>query len=115
MRKTVIMFLIRWRPDTIWTVQPQKMATGLTFKIYQVEGLYYLCSENKGTDQLQGYHTADQHLCLRMYEKQVLLMIGLICCGQTKATKYSVLQVEIQIRLDKHQSEKSFCCRHEER
>ena len=24
-----------------------------------MEGLYYRCSENKGTDQLHGYHEAD--------------------------------------------------------
>ena len=28
------------------------MARGLKFQIKKVEGLYYLCSENKGTDQL---------------------------------------------------------------
>ena len=26
-------------------------------------GLYYLCSENKGTDQLRGYREADLHPC----------------------------------------------------
>ena len=25
--------------------------------------LYYLCSENKGADQLRGYHEADLRLC----------------------------------------------------
>ena len=31
----------------------QKMVRGLKFQIYEgVEGLYYQCSENKGTDQL---------------------------------------------------------------
>ena len=28
------------------------MARGLTFGIYEIEGLYYLCSENKGTAKL---------------------------------------------------------------
>ena len=36
-----------------WAVGPQKMARGLKFRIYEEEGLYYLCSENKGTDKLQ--------------------------------------------------------------
>ena len=27
------------------------------------EGLYYLCSENKGADQLRGYREADLRLC----------------------------------------------------
>ena len=29
-------------------VQPHKMARGLKFRILEVEGLYYLCSGNKG-------------------------------------------------------------------
>ena len=36
------------RSDTNRAVQPQRMATGWKFPIYVVEGLYYLCSENKG-------------------------------------------------------------------
>ena len=36
-------------------MQPQKMARGLKFRIKEVDGLYYLCSENKDTDQLHGY------------------------------------------------------------
>ena len=31
-----------------------------------MEGLYYLCSENKGADQLRGYREADLHLCFRI-------------------------------------------------
>ena len=27
-----------------------------------IDGLYYLCSENKGADQLRGYHAADLQL-----------------------------------------------------
>ena len=27
----------------------------------KIEGLYYLCSENKGVDQLRGYHEADRN------------------------------------------------------
>ena len=38
------------------------MARGLKFLIYKVEGLYYLCSENKGADQLRGYREADLRL-----------------------------------------------------
>ena len=30
------------------------MARGLKFRIYKVEGLYHLSSENKDTDQLRG-------------------------------------------------------------
>ena len=42
------------------------MARGLKCGIYEKEGLYYLCSENKGTDQLRGYREADLHLCFRI-------------------------------------------------
>ena len=31
-----------------------------------MEGLYYLCSENTGADQLRGYHEADLRLCFRI-------------------------------------------------
>ena len=30
------------------------MARGLKFRLYKVEGLYYLSSGNKGADQLRG-------------------------------------------------------------
>ena len=52
MRKPVFRF-----PTTSHTnraVQPHKMARGLKFRIKEVEGLYYLCSANKGADQLRG-------------------------------------------------------------
>ena len=35
-----------------------------------MEGLYYLCSENKGADQLRGYREADLRLCFRMCKKR---------------------------------------------
>ena len=38
------------RSDTNQAVQPQKIARGLKFHIYEAEGLYYLRSENKGAD-----------------------------------------------------------------
>ena len=38
-------------------------ARGLKFRISKVEGLYYLCSENKDADQLRGYREADLRLC----------------------------------------------------
>ena len=43
------------RSDTNQAVQLQKMARCLKFRIKEVEGLHYLCSENKGADQLSGY------------------------------------------------------------
>ena len=39
------------RSDKNQGVHPQKMARGLKFWIQEVEGLYYLCSENKGIDE----------------------------------------------------------------
>ena len=47
------------------------MARGLKFRIYKVEGLYYLCSENKGADQLRGHRKADLRLCFRAYAKRL--------------------------------------------
>ena len=54
--------------DTNQAVQLQKMARGLKFQTLKVEGLYYLCSENKGADQLRGYREADLRLCFRYIE-----------------------------------------------
>ena len=47
------------RSDTNRAVQLQKMARGLKFRIKEVEVWYYLCSENKGADQLCGYREAN--------------------------------------------------------
>ena len=58
-----------FQPGNTWAVQPQKMARGLKFWIYEVEGLYYLCSENKGTDQLCSHPEADLSLCFRICKK----------------------------------------------
>ena len=41
-----------------------------------MEGLYYLCSENKGTDQLRGYCEADLRLCFRIGKKPVFARRG---------------------------------------
>ena len=64
MRKPALWFLT-WS-DTNRAVQLQKMARGLKFRILKVVGLYYLCSENKGADQLRGYREADLRLCFRI-------------------------------------------------
>ena len=42
------------------------MAGGLKFRIKEVEGLYFPCSENKGAIQLRGYREADLRLCFRI-------------------------------------------------
>ena len=65
-----------WFPtwsDTNQAVQLQKMARGLKFRIKKVEGLYYLCSENKGADQLRDYREADLRLCIRICKMLVFL------------------------------------------
>ena len=58
-----------WFPtwsDTNQAMQSQNMARGLKFRIKKVEGLEYLCSENKGAVQLRGYREADLRLCFRI-------------------------------------------------
>ena len=52
--------------DTNRAVQPQKMAGGLKFRIEEVEGLYYLCRENKGADQHRSFREADLRICFRI-------------------------------------------------
>ena len=55
------------------------MTRGLKFRIWKVEGLYYLCSENKGADQLHGNREADLRLCFRICKMLVLLITRLKC------------------------------------
>ena len=43
------------RSDIKGAVQSQKMYRGLKYRIKEVEGLHYLRSKNKGTDQLCNY------------------------------------------------------------
>ena len=49
------------------------MARGLKFRTYEVEGLYYPCSENKGADQLRSYREADLRLCYDMQKAGFLM------------------------------------------
>ena len=52
------------------------MARDWKFPIQEVEGLYYLCSENKGADQLCGYREADLRLCFRICKNPVFSQHG---------------------------------------
>ena len=65
------MFWFSTRSDTNRAVQSQKIARGLKFRIKKEEGLYYLCSESKGADQLCCYREADLRLCFRICKKLV--------------------------------------------
>ena len=60
----VSVFVIR--SNTNWSVQLQKVARSLRFRIWKVEEWYYLCSENKGADQLRSYCEADLRLSFRI-------------------------------------------------
>ena len=64
------------RSDTNRPVQLQKMTRSLKFRIYVEEGLYYLCSKNKGANHLCSYCTADLHLCIRLSILLVFLCSG---------------------------------------
>ena len=74
MRKPV--FGVLTRSDKNRAVQLQKMARGLKFWIKEEEGLYYLCSENKGADQLRGCREADLRLCFRTYKNPIFSRCG---------------------------------------
>ena len=54
------------------------MAKTLKFRILEEEKLYFLCSENKGADQLRGYREADLRLCFRICKKPVFLQRFLV-------------------------------------
>ena len=68
-----------WFPtwsDTNQAVQLQKMDRCSKFRIKKVDGLFYLCSENKGADQLRGYREADLRLCFRICKTLVFSWRG---------------------------------------
>ena len=70
-------------------VQSQKQARSLKFWIYMYaeEELYYLCSENKGADQLRSYCEADLRLCFRLCR-----LLGFPCgCSNMKAVEAYML------------------------
>ena len=50
-------------------VQSKKIVRYLKFRILEVDGLYYPCSENKGPDQLRGYREAVLRLCFSIFKK----------------------------------------------
>ena len=54
----------------------EKMARSLKFLIKEVEGFYYLYSENKGTDQLCSNFAAELRLCFRICRKQSFSLPG---------------------------------------
>ena len=58
--------VLGFRPHTNRPVQLQRWIESLKFLIKEDEELYYLCSENKGDDQLHGYCEADLCLCFRI-------------------------------------------------
>ena len=60
------------RSGTNWPVQTMKMARSLKYQIYEEDWLYYMCSINKGADQLCSYCTADLQLCFCIGKKSVL-------------------------------------------
>ena len=50
MRKPTLWFPTR--SDTNLSAQPHKIARSMEFHIKEVEEMYYICSENKGSGQL---------------------------------------------------------------
>ena len=51
-------------------LQPQELARGLKFGIYEVDRFYWLCNENKGADQLGCYCLAALCLSFCICKKQ---------------------------------------------
>ena len=52
--------------------------------------MYYLCSENKGADQLRGYREADLRLCFRICKKPVFSRRGSYDITTTGTLSYVV-------------------------
>ena len=72
------------------------MARGLTFCIKEEEKLYYLCSENKGADQLHGYREADLGLCFRICKNLIFSRHGSYYSNvKIKAIKLGFVPVQL--------------------
>ena len=69
-------------------------ARGLKFRIEKVEGLYYLCSENKGADQLRGHRKADLRLCFRICKRPVFSERG--SCTSSKGIGQKARSKELE-------------------
>ena len=74
MRKPTFLFPT-WS-DTNQVVQLQKMARCLKFRIKEVEGFNYPCSDNKGADQLRSYREVDLRLRFRICKMLVFSWHG---------------------------------------
>ena len=68
MRKPVFVVSdeVRHKPDCTTTEDSQK----LEISDLRSRGNVYICSENKGADQLRGYRAADMCLCFRICKMQ---------------------------------------------
>ena len=84
-------FGVPTRPDTDQPVKSHKQARSLKFWIKVEERLYYLCSENKGADQLCGYREAGLRRCFRICK------LFVFPCGSPYA--FSFLQMSFSTQL----------------
>ena len=78
------------RGDTNQAVLPQMMVRGLKCRILEVEGLYYLCKENKGADQLRSYA---QLICAFVYAYAKNMF------SHDAAHLKAAVQIEIMVKL----------------
>ena len=71
MRKPVFGFPTRSDANRAVDSHRRWLDSVLKFLISEVMGLYHLCSENKGADQLRNYCAADLQLCFCICKRQV--------------------------------------------
>ena len=57
------------------------MASGLIIPDLGRRGIFYLCSNNKGADQLRCYSETDLCVCVFCTCKKLFFMARLICCA----------------------------------
>ena len=89
------------RSDTNRPVQSQKQARSSKFWILEEEKLYYLCSENKGADQLRSYCEADLRLCFRIGKNPVFSRCGSIKSFHIRLIRLKMLSKFIQSKFVK--------------
>ena len=62
----------------------------LDYMIMEVEVFYYLCRENKGSDQLHSYRAADLCFCFRIFIHKVGFLMMQLIRGGLHVTQYNI-------------------------
>ena len=88
LNKILIQFPYFSLSNSIWALlsEPALFCAPICWFHIEEEGLYYVCSKNKGADQLHGWCEAYLHICFRISKKPVFSLHGLYVHRQRSVT-----------------------------